>query len=152
MQQILPGLIGFLHNLFTVLWVGGLVMVVISLLPAIKQAGFDEQQTRVLMNALMRRHRIWVYISIVGLFVTGIMQARLSPSFNGLMKFDTFYGALTSLKHILTFLMIIIAVYRSVVMAKKLEAAKPKMLARSFMLIKVNAGLGVMVLLLSSLM
>ena len=35
-QFIVQGLAGFFHNLFTVVWVGGLVMIVITFLPSAK--------------------------------------------------------------------------------------------------------------------
>lgn len=151
-QQILIGIAAFLHNIFTVVWVGGLIVFVITLLPTARAIFGNSPQTRNLMSAVLKRHRIWVYISIAGLFITGIIQARLTPGFSGLMQFDTLYSTLTSIKHILTFVMIGIALYRSLIVTRKAENATPKQYQMSLVLIFINAVLGVLVLLFSGLM
>ena len=151
-QFIIQGLASFLHNLFTVVWVGGLVMIALTLLPSAKGVFGNGSQTRDLMNAVNKRHKIWVYISIIGLFVTGVIQARAEPTFNGLLRFDSLYSSLTSIKHLFTFLMVGIALYRSLIIGKKLENAEPELMKQSMQLIIVNAVLGVGILLISGLM
>jgi uncharacterized membrane protein len=151
-QFLVQGLAGFLHNLFTVVWVGGLVMIVLTLLPSGKDVFGNGPQTRDLMIAVNKRHKIWVYISIIGLFVTGVIQARTEPTFNGLLHFDSLYSSLTSIKHLFTFIMIGITLYRSLVIGKKLSNAEPKLMKQSMQLIVINAVLGVSVLLISGLM
>jgi uncharacterized membrane protein len=151
-QFIIQGLAGFLHNLFTVVWVGGLVMIVLTLLPSAKDVFGNGKQTRDLLNSINRRHRIWVYISILGLFITGVIQARAESTFNGLLRFDSFYSSLTSIKHLFTFIMVGITLFRSLIIGNKLDSAEPKLMKQSLLLIIVNAVLGVGVLLLSGLM
>ena len=151
-QFIIQGLAGFLHNIFTVIWVGGLVMILITFLPAARGVFGNGQQTADLMNAIQKHHRIWVYISIVGLFVTGVIQARAEPTFSGLLRFDSLYSTLTSIKHLFTFTMVSVTLYRSLVFGKKLENPDPQLMKKSLQLIIVNASLGVGVLLISSLM
>jgi uncharacterized membrane protein len=151
-QFVVQGLAGFLHNLFTVVWVGGLVMIVLTLLPSTKDVFGNGPQTRDLMNAINKRHRKWVYISILGLFITGVIQARAEPTFNGLLRFDSLYSSLTSIKHIFTFIMVGIALFRSLIIGNKLDGADPKLMKQSLLLIIINAFLGMGVLLLSGLM
>lgn len=151
-QFIVQGLAGFLHNLFTVVWVGGLVMIVMTFLPSAKDVFGKGSQTRDLLIAINKRHNKWVYISIIGLFVTGVIQARAEPTFNGLLRFDSLYSSLTSIKHLLTFLMVGIALYRSLVIGKNLGSAKPNVMKQGMRLIVANAALGVIVLLISGLM
>jgi len=148
-QQIITGLAAFFHNVFTVIWVGGLVMIVITLLPSAREVFGNGPQTRDLMATVLRRHRVWVYISIVGLFITGILQARIQPDFHGILRFDTTYSTLTSLKHLLTFAMIAIALMRSFVMTKKAGTASPQQNKRSFQLLFINVFMGLLVLLIS---
>lgn len=151
-QGIMLGLVSFLHNLFTVVWVGGLVVIALTILPAARKTFGVGPQTKKLMAAILERQKVWVYISMVGLFITGVIQARSESAFTGLMHFDTSYGVLTSIKHLLTLAMIAIALYRSMVLGKKAEQATPQQSKLSLQLIMVNAGLGVSVLLLSGLM
>lgn len=150
-QQILIGMAGFLHNLFTAFWVGGLLMISFTLLHASREAFGSGPQTRDLMKAILRRHRVWVYISMVGLFISGMIQARTQPAFNGLLRFDTLYSTLISIKHLLTFAMIGIALFRSLVVGKKLEKSEPQKMKQSLRLIFINTGLGVAVLFISGL-
>ena len=151
-QQIILGLATFLHDLFTVIWVGGLVVLALTLLPSARKVLGGGQQTRALMNEILRRHRVWVYISMVGLFITGVIQARGEPAFHGLMRFDTPYATLTAIKHLLTFAMIAIALFRSLKFGKQPESATPQQYQFSLRLIFINAVLGLLVLLLSGLM
>jgi uncharacterized membrane protein len=151
-QEIMLGLAVFLHNLFTVVWIGGLVMISLTLLPSARDLFGKGTQTQNLMNGILQRHRIWVYISIVGLFITGVIQARVEPGFNGLMRFDTLYGTLTSIKHLLTFAMVGITLFRSLAAGKKGKDATPKQMKQSLQLIMVNTVLGVGILFLSGFM
>lgn len=151
-QQLVLGLAVFLHDLFTVVWIGGLVMISLTLLPAARDMFETGSQTQKLMLGILRRHRVWVYISIAGLFITGVIQGRSEPAFNGLMRFDTLYGTLTSIKHLLTVAMVGITLFRSRMAGKKEEAATPQQMKMSLQMITVNAVLGVGILLLSGLM
>ncbi len=151
-QEIMLGLAGFLHNVFTVVWIGGLIMIALTLLPAARQALGNGPQLRALMNAVLQRQRVWVYISIAGLFITGLIQARAEAAFGGLFRFDTVYAGLTSVKHLLTFAMVAIALFRSLVLGKKGGAATAEQSRRSVQLIYTNAILGVLILLLSGFM
>lgn len=148
-QQIIFGLVSFFHNLFTIVWVGGLVLILITFIPSARSVYSKGPQLELLMNAILDRQRVWVYISIVGLAVTGVIQARTQPGFNGLMRFDSMYGVLISLKHIATLFMIAIALFRSFVFRKKSKNGSPLQMRRGLQLIAINASLGMIVLLLS---
>ncbi|PKO04283.1 MAG: hypothetical protein CVU41_17810 [Chloroflexi bacterium HGW-Chloroflexi-3] len=148
-ETFILGLAGFLHNLFTVIWIGGLIMILITVLPVAKNTLEDNKLTQKLMHGILKRQRVWVYISFVGLFLTGLIQARMTQNFSGLMRFDTAYSSLVSIKHVLTLAMIGIAVFRSVVFGKKGETATPQQNKLSLKLVFLNAFLGVVILLLS---
>lgn len=150
--QVIQALANFLHDFFTVIWVGGLVVLALTLLPAAREVLGAGQQTRDLMSAILRRHRVWVYISMVGLFATGVIQARGEPAFHGLLHFDTPYSAVTAVKHLLTAAMIVIALFRSLSVGGKGKEATPQQYQLSLRLILVNAVLGVLVLLASGVL
>ena len=150
-EGIIYGLISFLHNVFTVVWIGGLVIMVLTLLPAVKKTIVDNKQAKQLMKAVVSRQRIWVYISIVGLFGTGILMGKANPHAGGFMTFDSTYAVLGSMKHILTFFMIFIALGRSQFFAKA-QAKNPESTDLGTIPIIINFVLGLAVLLLSSLM
>lgn len=149
-ETIILGIAGFLHNLFTLIWIGGLVMIVITVLPAAKNSLENNKQVQQLMHGVLKRHRIWVYISIIGLLITGIIQARIAPSFSGVMRFDSSYSSLVSIKHILTIIMIGITLFRSIVFGKKGMDITPQQSKFSLKLVFVNASIGILILLASA--
>ncbi len=108
----------FLHDLFTAVWIGGLIVTGLVVLPTVKKVLGMSPQTRQLMLAIQRRLRVFVYISIVGLIITGVSLSRRSPQFLGLLSWGNTYSALLALKHLLVILMIIVALVRSIVFGR----------------------------------
>ncbi len=151
-EQVRFGLIIFSHDFFTVVWVGGLAMMVLTLIPTVRQTIGKTPQAQEFMNTILRRHRIWVYVSIVGLFISGMLMAKVDPNYTGFMHFDTLYAQINSIKHILVFTMVFIAIFRSIVFGKKQATPNPKKNKMSMLLIVINFILGVLVLLLSAFM
>ena len=150
-QKLLFGLISFLHNTFTVVWIGGLAIMVLTLLPTVKKTITDNTLAKEFMKAVVTRQRKWVYICIVGLFITGMLMGKANPYAPGFMTFDTTYGVIASIKHILTFLMIFIAIGRSQFFVRAQEK-KPDSADLGSIPIIANFVLGIIVLLLSSMM
>lgn len=150
-QWIMMGLIRFLHEFFTVLWVGGLAFMALTLLPSLSKVLGNSEKNKEMLKAVTRRHRVWTYLSMLGLLVTGLLLGRSSPSFLGIMHFDNLYSAFTSVKHLLIAVMVVIALFRSIKFAKKDQAERPGSKKMNLLLIKVNFVLGVAVLLLSAL-
>ena len=62
MQIVLPVLVRFLHDLFTAVWIGGLITVGAVVLPAMKKQGNKE-----LAKNIQKRLNKIVIVSIVGL-------------------------------------------------------------------------------------
>lgn len=124
---------------------------VLTLVPTLKNEFGKTPQTQNLMKVITRKHRVWVYVSIVGLFITGMVLGKASGDFLGLMSFENLYSSLTAVKHILIFAMIIIAIFRSTVFGKQDIKLTPKQNKVSMLLLIINFILGLLVLLLSSL-
>ncbi|NLA81624.1 MAG: hypothetical protein GX849_02105 [Clostridiaceae bacterium] len=149
-QLVMMGLIRFLHEFFTVLWVGGLAFMSLTLVPSLSKVLGSSEKNREMMKMVTRRHRIWIYLSMVGLLVTGLLLGRSSPSFMGFMRFDNLYSSLTAVKHLLIIFMVVIALFRSIKFAKKDQAEGPRPNKINVLLIRVNFVLGLVVLLLSA--
>lgn len=148
-RQITFALVTFLHDLFTVVWIGGLISLGLTVLPTVKQALGAGPQAKKLMAAVQQRQSTLVYISIVGLVLTGFLQARANPAFTGLFSFANPYSAVLAIKHIVVLAMILIALYRSLALIRNsgsLSADREKLSAR---LLFANILLGVVTLLLS---
>lgn len=136
----------FFHDLFTVIWMGGLIVTVISYLPAIKESLGPGPQVKKVMQAYQKRQSVWVYISMAGLIVTGLMLSKQNPDFVHLFNFSSPYASALSIKHILVIIMIGISLERSLILGSAKGPTTPQKERLNLILLMVNAGLAVAVL------
>ncbi len=115
---IVFALVSFFHNLFTAIWMGGLIVTALAFMPSVKAVLGASPQTKKVMIAFQKRQSTWVYISIAGLILTGLMMTNRSPEFEQLFGFGNPYMAALSIKHILVLVMIGITLYRSLVLGR----------------------------------
>ena len=156
--KLVYALITFFHDFFTAVWIGGLVVLAAAVMPGtLKALGRGPDAKRVL-NAIQTRLSRWVYVSIVGLAVTGVLLGRRSGAVGGLFQFATPYQVALSIKHLLYLLMIALALVRSLYLARseptpRSKKRAPEMTPRerlSAAALMLNLALGVLVLLLSA--
>ncbi len=143
-------LVSFAHNLFTIIWMGGLIVTVISYMPALKEALGPGPQVKKVMTVFQKRQSIWVYISIAGLILTGLMMSKSSPAFEHLFGFGNAYSVALSIKHILVILMIGITLYRSLVLDRSHPGSNGNKEKLKLLLLLANVILALAVLLLST--
>lgn len=148
-KQILFALVTFLHDLFTAVWIGGLIALGLTVLPATKQVLGTGPQTKRLTRAIQRRLSVLVYVSIVGLLVTGALQANRSSAFQGLFSFGNTYSTLLAFKHLLVLTMIVVALVRSLALGRASAPSSPTRERLNAALLFLNIGLGVLVLLVT---
>lgn len=145
-QTIVFGLVTFLHDLFTAVWIGGLITLGLTVMPAVKKVLGKGPETKKLMDTIQKRNSVLVYASMVGLVLTGLLQANRSTAYIGLFSFGNAYSAVLAVKHILVMLMIAIALYRSLALAK---TSTPKQERLKKVLMMSNIVFGIIVLMLS---
>jgi putative copper export protein len=149
-QIILPVILSTLHNLFTAVWIGGMIALAFASLPALKQTITDGKTRKQTSRVLQKRLQTLAIISMVGLAATGMLMTRLSPAVSGLFNFGSPYANALSIKHLLMILMVAVAITRSTVNARLMEQPAQSLEKASFLLLIVNIGFGVTVLALSS--
>ncbi len=149
-KQIVFTIVLFVHNLCTVIWVGGMLMLGFTVMPASKDVLGMGPQTKKLMDTIQKRLSRIVYFCIVLLIVTGLLMAKRSPAFHGLFHFGNPYATALSIKHILTILMVAIALVRSIVLGPKEGPAAQQQEKLKSALLFVNIALGILVLFLSA--
>ena len=147
---IVYALVLFLHNLFTVVWMGGVIVAAISVLPAAREALGPGPQVKKVMAAFLKRQSLWAYISMAGLIFSGMLLGRRNPAFSGLFSFGDPYGVVLSIKHIVVILMIAISLYRTSTQHRLQAVPDAKKERLSMLLLLVNVVLAVIVLLLSA--
>jgi putative copper export protein len=150
-QTLVFAFVTFLHDLFTVIWMGGLIVTVISYLPALKKALGPGPQVKKVMSAFQKRQSIWVYISMGGLILTGLLLSNRNPEFDSLFGFGNVYSVALSIKHLLVILMIGITLYRSLILSRPQAEMTPEKEHLSFKLLIINVVLAVAVLFSSGL-
>lgn len=152
MKTIVFGLITFAHDLFTAVWIGGMFTLALSVFPALKGTWGKGQEVKRATMAIQKRHSLWVYISMGGLILTGLLISNRSDIFGGLFTFQNAYSTLLSLKHIFVLAMIGITLYRSLVVGRGAGPSTPAQKKRNAQLLIANLLLGLSVLLFSGLM
>jgi uncharacterized membrane protein len=145
-KTIIFGLVTFLHDLFTAVWIGSLIALGFSVMPAVKKVLEKGPQVKKVMEEVQKRNKVLVYISIIGLAVTGMIKAKQSTAYTGLFNFGNVYSAVMASKHILVLVMVAIVLYRSLALAK---TSTPKQEKLKRILMMMNILLGIIVLLLS---
>lgn len=141
----------FFHNLFTVIWMGGLIVTVISILPAVREALGTGPQVKKVIMSFQKRQSVWVYISMAGLILTGVMLSNRSPEFEHLFGFSNTYSVLMSIKHILVLILIGITLYRALVLGRAQGSLTPAKERLNMQLLLINAALAVAILFSSGL-
>jgi len=144
---IIVVLVTFLHDLFTAVWIGGLITLGVTVLPAIRK---NKQQNKELRDSIQKRLNIIVIISIAGLWITGILLANRSTAFTGFFNTSNSYSLAMALKHGLVIIMTILALVRTQLVVRTKKTADPSTEKRGAIILVVNIILGIAVLLLSA--
>lgn len=148
--NILTLVIGWLHLLATVVWIGAMFVLLFVILPAAKEALGSNSTFKKMIKSVGKRMTFWVNVSIIVLIITGIVFSAISER--------TSTGTSLILKHVLVSAMIVIHLSRNKIIAPKLEKIALedpsnqlliKLKKLQIDLVWVNLFLGTVVLLLS---
>lgn len=96
----------WIHLLATIVWLGGITMMIIVAWPALQQGSLDTNQW---LN-LQRRFLPWINASLVILLVTGFYQMTSDPNYTGFLSVDSAWAWAILLKHIAFGAMVIVTV------------------------------------------
>jgi len=147
----IPIAVLFLHNLFTVVWIGGLITLGVVILPVTSKTLGKGAKTKELIDNIQNRLSVFVYVSMLGLVGTGMLLANRAPQFEGLFSFANGYSIVLGIKHIVVILMVIIALGRRAVLKQRGEKLQPRLRKAGLGLLYANVLLGIVVLLLSAM-
>lgn len=152
----------WLHLLATVAWIGGLVALVILVLPAARKSLEPETYARFL-EQLQHRLDPLGWLSLAVLLATGLFQMSANPNYAGFLSISNRWAASMLLKHILFIGMIGVCAYLTwgilpalrriaLMRVKGIDAqAAEKLLNRETQLLRINLVLGVLILGLTAL-
>jgi len=168
MSLVTLSLSHFLHLMATVVWIGGIVMILLVILPGAKESIESAPKIKRLMKEIARRFTPMANISILIVILTGNVIAFYDKRFTALLEFNNPWNSVMLLKHFLVVVMVIIHFYRGLLLNPKicrlsskiseLEVASPlssrvaKFQKFSLDLVKVNLVLGIMVLMMTGIL
>ncbi len=114
--QIILGLLNWLHLTATVVWFGAMTTNAFIIVPSVG-ASLEPPAAGKLMNAIMKRFRLLVYVSILILLTTGvIITSIMNPAF---IDLATEWGIVSLIKHVVIAITIIAVLYSFEVLAPK---------------------------------
>lgn len=96
----------WIHLLATIVWLGGIVVMVFIAWPAQQQGSLANNQ----WFNLQRRSLPWINASLVILLITGFYQMTSDPNYTGFLSIDSTWAWAILLKHVAYGLMVIITV------------------------------------------
>ncbi len=96
----------WIHLLATIVWLGGITMMIFIAWPALQQGSLDTNQW---LN-LQRRSLPWINASLVVLLVTGFYQMTNDLNYTGFLSVDSTWAWAILLKHIAYGVMVIVTV------------------------------------------
>ncbi len=165
MKLLVLSLSHFLHQLATVIWIGGIFMVLLVILPSARTSLESPPLTGKLMKEITRRFTPMVNISILVLIITGPILGHLGKDMTNPLEFYNHWTPMMGLKHFLVLSMVVIHFYRGWLLTPKIgrlsvqaegTPSLSSQIARlqrfSLNLVKANFVLGLAVLLITGVL
>lgn len=156
----------WIHLLATVIWIGGIFLILFVALPSAKE--YLGKEAGKFMGIISKRFTPFANYSIILLIITGIFMVLLNKGFSNLIVFETVSSRILFLKILMVLTMIVIHYYRGLWLnpriaklsslieeshrdeREKISSQVVKMQRLSLNLVKTNFGLGMLVLIVSS--
>lgn len=97
----------WIHLLATAVWFGGLIVLAVSAVPALRQGTIDENAWLTLQKKLLP----YANLSLVLLLITGFVQMTNDVNYNGFLAVDSVWAWAMLVKHIAFVLLIAVMAY-----------------------------------------
>jgi uncharacterized membrane protein len=151
MSQTLFSISTWLHTIATIIFIGHYLLLVLIYIPVLVK----ETNGGIILSAISKRSRGWMYLSLAIFMVTGIYLMVADPNYLGLGNFGNLWGVVMLTKHILIGGMIVIgfwynAILRVGPMMSSNNGAE-QAITRFLVYSKMMAACGLIVLLLTAL-
>ena len=150
----------FIHVMGTIIWIGGILMTLLVILPGAKTALESQPMVGKLMKEVAKRFTPLANISILLIIITGIIIFYYDKNYTSLLDLENRWIVVIALKHLFVVIMIIIHFYRGLILNPKIEriSSQPnetqtsRLKKISLDLVKINFALGIIVLLLTAVL
>jgi uncharacterized membrane protein len=148
--------------LATVIWIGGLAILTVFVIP-VAQHALDKEAYFTMLVKIQRRLNPLAWFSVVILLASGMLQMSANPNYQGFLSIDSLWAGAILVKHGLFGLMVFISGYitwgiipalQRVVFKQTLGKETPELESlpdREVFLLRLNLILGILVLALTAL-
>jgi uncharacterized membrane protein len=151
MSQILFSLSTWLHAIATIIMIGHYLLLSLIYLPILAK----ENGGGVILSAISKRSRVWMYASLGIFAVTGVYLTFVDSNYLGVGDFGNLWSILMLIKHLLIMGMIALGFwFNAILRVGPLMSSNNSIdqaIARFGLYSKLMAGCGVLVLLLTAL-
>ena len=151
MSQILFSLSTWLHAVATVIFVGHYLLLALIYLPVLAK----EQTGGMILSAISKRSRGWLYTSLVIFMLTGSYLTIVDRNYLGIGNFGNPWGVLMLIKHILIVGMIVMGFWFNAILRvgplMRSNTGAEQAILRFGLYSRWMAACGVLVLLLTAL-
>lgn len=151
----------WVHLLATVVWLGGVALMVLVAWPALRQGTLSSNQ----WFQLQKRFLPWVNGSLVILLITGFVQMTNDTNYSGFLVVDSVWAWAILLKHIAYIGMVAVTVYLQFVLYPSMtrlqllaesrpataDAEREKLARQEIRLLRLNVLCAVVVLLFTAM-
>ena len=151
MSQVLFSISTWLHAIATVIFIGHHLLLTLIYLPVLAK----ESSGGVILSAISKRSRLWLYTSLLIFMVTGIYLMIVDPNYLGVGNFGNLWGIMMLVKHLLVVGMIVLGFWLNAILRvgplMSSNHGADQAIARFGQYSKWMAICGVLVLLLTAL-
>jgi len=140
-------ILDFLHLLFTIIWIGGIIFYAVVISPSISLINLKEKGK--FMEKISKRFSILAWLSILILIITGILLGITDSR-----QHTELYKAIFLMKMIIVLLMIIMGVILGFILAPRLKIPEKaqKIQKKIALLALINLILGITIVFLVALL
>ena len=111
----------FVHLTATAFWIGGLLITMLLVWPAVRRTLADSPPLYRFLSRLRMRFYPISNLALVALIVTGLFQMTADPNYDGFLNFDNTWSKVLLVKHIVVGLMAISGLILQYGIAPELE-------------------------------
>ena len=152
----------WVHMLATVIWIGGLAIVTLFVIPT-AQNSLDKKDYSLLLGKIQQRLDPLAWFSVAALLGSGMLQMSASPHYQGFLAIKNQWAGVVLVKHLFFGLMVMINIYTTWGIMPALRRATfkqaqgketpeiKKLQKREIFLVRLNLFFGFIVLLLTAI-
>lgn len=121
MSQPILAISLFFHILATVIWIGGILIITLLVIPEVNRILVDQPALYQVLLRLRKRFAPISNLALVALITTGLFQMTADPNYDGLMQFNNTWSQIMLIKHILIVVMALVGLFLQFSIAPALE-------------------------------